>query len=551
MAVRRKSAAQLATEARMRAMAKLPNGGKSLARMATERKMRGTAAARKKAAATAETQRLRAYYKKNGHIPTLLSNESRRRFGEADPKDVSALGRQVAAGKITREEANRRIRQGAAVNNSDALRAGLDVSAELDPQINSAARRREILKRQYNVSRKTDQTDTQRERKNIAGIYKSLAGRLAVQPTDINRSYDAASTNIATGTQSLQDSIRSAYEQANRDTQRAVAGLGGGTTQGQTLGNQDQAFLSGLAGIQGQGQQGILATGRTGALNNARATANYGAFEGANTQATLLRELLQRQSERTSEFNNEDYELAGGAADLEESRFAQLYERRRALESERAQQAAEEEDRRFERGLAQARLQVDLGELDVKRTTANNNARIAEQRIRLDMERLGLDRQRVDILSRQTNARLAMEQRKYTPGTPEYQEIQAAIDLKRAQAQGARANVAIGRANAAANVSRAETAREREARQAAEPSRNRPQNFGKGIGGAQTYIRAATGDPGWQGVMNRQLSYTAANFNDFGSALRQLNAVMKRRNYPPHIQDAMRRMTGIYYGKSS
>ncbi len=542
--VRRKSAAQLATEAKMRRMAALPNGGKSPALLATQRKMRNAAAARKRAAAATETNKLRQFYKKNGHIPTLLSNESKRRFGEADSKDVGQLGRLVAQGKLTRDEAFRRMRQGAAVNNKDALRAGLDVSAEIDPEINGANRRREILKRQYDRARKTDETDTQRERKNVGGIYQALSQQLARQPAQIEQVYNQASAGMARNTTSLQEQIRAAYQQANQQTGDLARQLGGGQTQAQQMGAADQAFLTSLAGVQNQGQQGLLATGRTGALNDARATQNYASFEGANTQATMLQELLRRQSERTNEFGDEDYELAGGASDLEETRFAQLYERRRALESERAEAQAEAEDRAFERQLAQARLQLDVGELDVKRTNANNQARLAEQRIRVDMERLGLDRARVDILARQTNAKLLAAQRKYTPGTPEYQEVQAAIDLKRAQA-------ASGRANAAANVSRAMTAREREARAAATPPKSRPQDFGKGIGGAQTYIRSATGDPGWQGAMQRQLAFTSSRFPKYEQATRQLEDVMKRRNYPEHIRGVMRRMIGIYYGRST
>lgn len=481
-----------------------------------------------------EIKKLREYYAKNGHIPTLLGNESKARFGEADSKAVGDLGRLVAQGKISKDEAQRRIRQGAAVKNPDTLRAGLDVSAELDPAINSTKRKRTAAKTALDTGNEVDTTRTKQFTTDVAGLYAALQAQLQAQTPQIAANYDQSSTAISGNTSALQEQIRAAYDKANAATAARVAGMQGGTTEAQSQGGQDSAFLQGLAGVQGQSQLGLLAVGKQGALNVDRAGQNYTAWEGTTTQTDALSDLLNRVNARQAEFGAQDTEYAGQLADLEESRFAKVYEGKQSLADARAEAEADAEQRQFERNLAQAKLGIDQQEVDIKRT----NTSLAARRVDLDIERFGLDRRKVEIDSRKAEAQLQKEQRAFTPGTLEYLEKEAAINLKRAQAAATLTNAASSKSNAAVNAAKLSQAQAK------------GKSYGKGIGGAQAYVNDVA-DPATATLVMKHVNNTMKHFKDYNGGLRGIEGWISKHNPPPEVANAMRRATGIAYGKSS
>lgn len=512
-----------------------------------------------------EVAELRAYYQKNGHVPTLLSNVSTARFGESDSKRVSELGALVARGKLTRAEAEKRVRQGAGVSNEDTRRAGLDVSAELDPKINSAARRRAMAKAGYTedtaaAKQRTeagiaaDTSTTEANRSKIQAIYETLLKTMQGTTPAVNSLYDAQSAANATGTASLQEKIRAAYDQANAGTQAQVAALGGGQTQGQLRGSQDSAFLSGLAGIQGQGISGMLQAGQLGAQGIQQASVYGSGREGADRQADMLAELMARSGksreslnefnrEATRDWREEDQEYGGQIADLEETRYSKLHEGKKALAEARAQATQEAEDREFERRLAEAKLNVDRDKVDVSRMSIKQRASEAASR-------LGLDRERLTVLSKQSAAKLANEQRKYTPGTPEYEEVQAAIDLQRAQAAAVASNARTNQQRVADTAANNNVKNQLTADKLAQKA-PKAANFGKGVGGAQTYIKQGI-RPEFHDNANRVLAYL--NRTQAGDKIRgaeRAEEIIRKYKYPPDVAQGIRRMVGIYYGSGS
>lgn len=380
-APKKKSAERLLTE-------KLMRGGKSRQQYNTEQKMRANAAAKKKAseaaAKTTSDQRYRDAYKTQGHLPTIFANESKTRFLEADAVDVGQLGKDVVDGKITKEQALERIRQGAAVNDPDRIRVGLDVAAEIDPQVSAIERRRKLAKDTLDRTLAEDTTEATRTNVHIKGIYDALLNRLAGTSTAVAGNYDQTATAINDRYAQLQQQINQAYGNANAATAAEVAGAQGGTTQGQTLGAQDQGAYGAIAAIQNQGMQSQLAAGKMGELGVQRSTQNYAAYTGASEQASILKALQQRAADLRAEYGAEDYELGGQASDLESGRYGQLYEGYQSLQDNRAQALQDAEDRAYDRSMAERALGVKEYSAETTRygidaQTARENARLRQE----------------------------------------------------------------------------------------------------------------------------------------------------------------------------
>lgn len=431
---------------------KLMRGGKSRAQYDTEQRMRSNSAKNQKAAAqkkladakakkNAQDEKYRTAYKdpKVGHLPTIFANDSRKRFGEADAVDVGQLGKDVIDGKITKDEAIRRIRQGVAVNDPDNLRVGLDVSADLDPKLNAIERRRKIGKGVLDRTLSEDATEaariradiedrTRRTSTDIGGIYAALVNRLAQQPAQVAQDYSGASQQLQQNYAALQAQIAAANQTAQAGTNADIAQAGGlapGTqAQAQQHGNQDAAAYADIAGIQNQGLQGLLAVGQQGEQNIARGQVAYQGSEGARQQAGVIHEgnaqvndivlaLQQRAQQLRDSFNDEDSELQGQYADLDESRFTRLYEGRQALDAQQAQAAQDAEDRAYEREMAERALGIkefsaQTGRYSVDAATERHNAKlrqdatIAANKHNLEVQRLTIEKQKLtDPIQRQ------------------------------------------------------------------------------------------------------------------------------------------------------
>lgn len=492
-----------------------------------------------KRSADQELTRIKAYYKQNGHTPTLLSRESRTRFGEAGTKQSEDLAKQVATGKLTFEQARKMAREGALVKHDPTvLRAGLDVSAELDPQINAATRKRGTLKTNTERGIAQDTSKTQAYTGQVKQLYDSLMARMASQTPQIQSNFDTASVGIAANTNSLAEQIKAAYAKANAATASAGASMGAGQTVAQQEGASDAAFLSGLAGTQGAGLQGILAVGKQGAENMQRASINYAGYEGTNEQTNALRELLSRTNESQAEFRDQDNELGGQIADLEESRFAKLYETRRGLEESASQAQSEQEDRVFQRQLAQAKLNIDAGELDVKRAGVN----IDQQKVNNAISRLGLDRAKVELDARKTEANLRLEQQKLSPGSISYMEKEAAINLKRAQSAAALTNARTNQQNSAIRQADLQ-------RKISQPIKAGA--YGKGIGGVQNYLKDVGADKRTADFVTRHINVMLSRHKNFTDGMKAGEAFLRNKKVPRDVANAYRRAAGIAYGRST
>ncbi len=480
-----------------------------------------------------DLRRVADYYKQQGHTPTLLSRQSHTKFGAGGTRQAEDLGRQVATGRMTLAQAQRLVDQGALVaHDPNVKRAGLAVSAEIDPQINAANRKRTAARTAFETGTRADETKTQAYTQNVQGLYSALSSRMQAARAPVTQAYDTAIAGVSANTTALADRIREAYQSANSATQAQVAGMGGGTTEGQARGGQDSAFLQGLAGVQGQGLAGILQAGRAGAENTAQANINFANWEGTTEQTGALRDLLERTNAARTGWQAEDLELGGQIEDLGATRYAKLFETRSALEEAQAEAESAAEQRGFERQLAAARLGIDQGELDIKR----GNLNIAQRRVETDIARLGLDRARVQLQARKTEAQLAIERDKLTPGSISYMEKEAAINLKRA--------------SAAAQLSNAATSQQRVANQA-RAAANKPQNFGRGIGGVENYLRASNADPRTTRFIMFHINNMMKRHKTYRGGLAEGERFLRNNKVPGNVRNVYRRAAGIAYGKSS
>lgn len=362
-----------------------PNSPQGKALHATQVRLKAQADAKAKTAKAAADQKLRDFYAKNGHLPTIGAQETRTRFNTApDAADLSRLGAAVANGKMTRAEFERQIRQGAAVNDQNDLRVGLDVAAEIDPKLNAIERRRAAGKSNLDYQLKSDSQQSARESTDAAGIYAAILNRLGGAPAEINAVYDKATGDTQANYQQLQAALAAAYEKANAATQAQVTGMQGGQTQGQALGGQDAAAYAAIAGIQNQGLQGIYNTARTGAINTN--TAQMGAIgaEGARDQSAILQRLTERAAELKQQFGIEDTELAGQYADIDESRYNKLYEGKQSLTEKQAADRQAAEDRAYERSVTERSLGLKQYGAETDRLQANNSFDLGLARIKQD-----------------------------------------------------------------------------------------------------------------------------------------------------------------------
>lgn len=360
-----------------------------------------------------EYRKLRAYYDANGHLPTEFANESKRRFDEADSSDASSLGAQVASGKLTKEQALEQIRRGVAVNDPNRLRVGLDVAAELDPQLNAIERRRKLAKETLDRTLTSDQSEAGRTAAHIKGIYDAILTKLQGGQGQVQQNYEQTSGRVNDQYAALQKTLQENAARANAQTQAQVAGMQGGTTQGQVGTTADTNAYAAIAGIQNQGIQGTLATQRGGASQLEAATANYHAFSGADQQAQIMRALQERAAELRAEYGAEDYELGGQYADLDESRYNRLYEGRQALEDQQQQAILDAEDRAYEREMAERALGIkeytaETGRYAVDAATERHNAKlrqdaqVAANRHNLEVQRLKIEQSKLsDPLQKQ------------------------------------------------------------------------------------------------------------------------------------------------------
>lgn len=379
---------------------------KSAAQLATEKKMRDQAAAAKaaraKAATDAANKPIRDYYAKNGHIPTILANLSNQYFNtRANASVYDQLGRLVATGKMTRAEAEQHIKQGQGITNPDALRAGLDTAAQLDPQEAALARTRAQAKAALDNLIKQQQDQAGRTNTDLAGLYSVLVKNIQGNNPVLQQNFAAQQAAQANTAQAAQQNVAQNYGAADAATQAAVAGMGAGQTQAQEYGNADAKFLQGVIGANAQASQNELGIASQNALGTNTAYGNYASAQGTQEQAQVVRRLLDQINSERQDWTANDQELAGQYNDLEGTRFNKIYEGQQSLAQARAAAEAAAAERQFNHQLAYDTLGVKQDANNISRMNATTAAQKATWQHEQDLANQDLN-----------NAKLALQRSK-------------------------------------------------------------------------------------------------------------------------------------------
>lgn len=395
--------------------------------LARDKKAReAKAAAAQKSAAQQQKKDKISRVVKTG-IPRNLINESRERFDTVDSTLANNLAIEVMEGRMSQEQALEQIRRGAAVTDPNKKRVGLDVSAELDPQLNAIERRRKLAQETFDRTLTQDRTEAERNAAQTRGIYEALLRRIQGSNSEIANNYKDISGNINNLYSSMIQRTDTATDDANARLAAQVAGMQGGTTEGQTGMLKDQDTFASIAGIQNQGIQGILAAQAMGDQSMNQGQLVYTGHRGAEQQAQIMQALTERAAALRAEYGAEDYELGGQYADLEESRYSQLYEGQRSLEDQQAQAIADAEDRAYEREMAERALGIkeytaETGRYAVDAATERHNAKLRQDalaeanRHNIEVQRLQIEKEKLtDPLQRQlVQAKIDSENAKAT-----------------------------------------------------------------------------------------------------------------------------------------
>lgn len=553
---KKKTAAQLATEAKMRKYAALPNGGKSAAQMATEAKMRAAAQNRPAAPSqpksdpqAAELAKVREYYASNGHIPSLLAAESKRLFGDASSVDVGALGKQVALGKITKDQALQSIRGGTSGLDPEAKRAGLSASVEIDPQVAAFETRRKQTAEGFERTNKQAQETTQRTVAEQKEIYRRLAESLGLLQPKVTQAYDQGMAGVNDSYAALQKSLESNYSSGISGTANEAArlGLSAATPEATAEMTSDSAYLKGVAGIQQQGQLGTMANLRDGTLADLLRGQSNAGIEGSALSASTLREFAKKSAEERFQQQQEIQALQDQATALEATRTGRVFEGRQALEGQAAQAAYEQEQDAIANAIAQQKANAQmavagvdqykaetdrtykLGQLGVAQADSMTKAEIAKATIN------------------KSNAEKQAILNEMTPGTPAYEKLAADIRLKNSQAAKAVSDAAANRQNANTNTAKAEAA----AKAAAAGK------VGTGLSGANTYLNNTLGAQG--GVATGQLVNQAyskyppsgdknRNAENYKKAIAMARGVIQKQTRDQKYHNAVDAALAIAYG---
>lgn len=451
---------------------------------------------------------VRDYYAKNGHIPTILAQLSEQRYGtKGDAKLYSDLGIQVARGKMSKDAALSRIKNGEGVPDINR-RAGDAVNVELDPQISQLNRRADMERDEADRLIKQGQQDTEAYAGSVGTLYSKLAGQMQAGNQQIQQGWEQAQAGSGKAYEDLIASLGQTYGTAQANTQGMAEKLGlqAALPQATAPIASDQAFLTGLAGTQKQSMADFLTASGLIDQSYGQRIGNATQAQGAQYQTRAREDNLRDTADIRSASSRAVTEYLGQAGDLEATRGGRLRENIAALEDARNQARSEAEAAQFDREILLAKLELQREELGI-------DADYKAGQLEIDRQKLGIDAQRVAIEARKTEATLKKEMRALQPGTLEYEEKRAAIDLKKAQTKKTIADYT----------------------KPADPAK-----FGKGRVGAEAYL-SSMGDAGLVRTGMHEVTLAMQYGKDYPSAV-----AFMRKNFgkfsdlkDPNVQKAL------------
>lgn len=434
---------------------------------------------------------VRAYYAKNGHVPTVLANETRRLYGmAADPKLYSDLGIKVARGQITQAQALASIKNGAGVDELHR-RAGDAVNSVLDPAEAEFNRKAAAEQTASDQTIAQNQKDTDAYANSVATLYARLQQQQAAGNQQVQQGWQQAQQNTGKSYDDLLGSLQNTYggAQQNVNAEAQRMGLTGADTANAQSAS-DQKFLSGLFGGQRQSALDMLAA--NGLIDLQEGTRMGGATQaaGAQYQTQAREQNLQNTRDLRNKTSADVLDFKGQAGDLEATRAAKLRENISALQDARDQAQSDAEAKAFDHQILLSKLQLQQQQLGV-------DANYKSGQLALGNRNADISQQRVNLEAKKTTAQLQKEMRALDPNSIEYKEKVAAINLKVSQTKK--------------NIK----------------DYSNPASFGKGMTGANAYLKSL--EPSFKGI-------TQAGMHEVALALQY------GKNYP----DAIRFMRGNF-----
>lgn len=474
--------------------------------------------------AAIELAKVRDYYAKNGHIPTLLANESKKRFGTASAADLSDLGKQVALGKISKDAALAQVRQGTKGIDDLHRRAGMATSLEIDPAEEGIRANLAQLDAAFKSSSAQNTALGNATAARQKAIYDMLQQEIAKQPGQIQQQYGETSAkvggNFDAALAATQQNFAAAQQGVNNEASRL--GLEAAAPVAVAQSANDSNFIQGLLQSQKLGAQGTLANLQQAGLNASQSFGNSMSAESAGIQTGTLGEFAHRQQEALLEKTAQDSEYNSKINQLEATRQPKLYETLQALQEARQQQIQDDEDRRFEQYIAEQTLGVKQTDSATKQYAAQT------------------DRQKVEVASRLSEAQLQKIMRESVPGTLEYETAKAGIELKKAQAVAAVTNAKTGVQNANTNATKVNNAASKNAQ------------YGKGMVGVGNYLADSGVDKQTHDTIMKHVNNTIITHanGDYAGGLRGVEGYIRAHKLSPEIANIFRIATAIAYGKA-
>lgn len=466
-----------------------------------------------------ELKKIRDFYAKNGHVPTILANESKKMFGTANAADVSNLGKQVALGKMTQADALKAVRAGTSGIGDLNKRAGLATSLEIDPAEQSIRDNLTALDAAFQSSSTKNQQLGQATAARQKAIYDALQNTLATEAPKIQQQYANTTQQVAGNYDAAAAATKQNYDAAavNANNQANRMGL-----IPSAVANDDSNFLQGILASQKTAAQGTLANLQQADINSANQFSRSMGAESAGVQTGTIGDFASRQQAALDELTSQKNAGNAQIGQLESTRGAKLYETLQGLQTARQQQLIDAQDRAFQQNLASQTL-------GVKQTEAATHQFSAQT-----------DRQKVEQAAKLSDAQLQKIQRESVPGTLEYETAVAAIELKKAQAASTLTNAKTGIQNANTAATKVNNAA------------NATTKYGKGMPGVQNYLKDSNVDQATYDMAMKHISNTIATHKtgDYANGLRGVEGYIKAHKLSPAVANVLRTATAIAYGKN-
>jgi hypothetical protein len=469
--------------------------------------------------AALELKKIRDFYAKNGHVPTILANESKKMFGSANATDVSNLGKQVALGKMTQAEALKAVRAGTAGVGDLNKRAGLATSLEIDPAEQAVRDNLAAIDAAFQSSSTKSQQLGQATVARQKAIYDALQRTIADEAPNIQGQYAATGQQVAGNYDAAAVATKQNFDAAAANSNNQANRMG---LVPSAVANDDSNFLQGILASQKTAAQGTLANLQQADINSANQFSRSVGAESAGVQTGTIGDFAARQQAALDELTKQKNAGTSQINNLESTRGAKLYETLQGLQAARQQQLVDAQDRQFQQMIAQQTL-------GVKQTEAQTHQFSAQT-----------DRAKVQQAAKLSDAQLQKIQRESVPGTLEYETAVAAIELKKAQAAAAVTNAKTGIQNANTAATKVNNAA------------NATTKYGKGMPGVANYLKDMNVDQATYDMAMKHVNNTIASHKtgDYANGLRGVEGYIKAHKLPPNIANVLRTATAIAYGKN-